>query len=173
MPHNHDKKYSNILEYLIDLNFLKTMLPDHGMYCELQLLSLSDFSFTVPCFLVILTFFILLEKYLKIIHKTCWHIYNRPPIGVTPSECLTSCKMCSDKISLKLGMMRTALILSLCDCKMTVELQQPQTEQQYLQWDSSMHHWEFLKLVEGENACHITEKTIARDTLSVTDYPRQ
>ena len=50
MPHNHDKKYSKILEYLIDLNFLKTMLPDHGMYCEMQLLSLLDFSFTVSLF---------------------------------------------------------------------------------------------------------------------------
>jgi len=106
MPHKHDKKYSKILEYLIDLNFLKTMLPDHGMYCEMQLLSLLDFSFTVSLFLVILTlFFKLLEKYLKITHKTCWHIYTRPPIGVTPSECPISCKMCSDKISLKLGML--------------------------------------------------------------------
>ena len=50
MPHNHDKKYSKILEYPIDLNFLKTMLPDHGMYCEMQLLSLPDFSFTVSLF---------------------------------------------------------------------------------------------------------------------------
>jgi len=57
MPHNHGKKYSKILEYPIDLNFLKTMLQDHGMYCEMQLLSLPDFSFTVPCFLVILTFY--------------------------------------------------------------------------------------------------------------------
>ena len=47
MPHNHDKKYSKILEYLIDLNFLIKMLPYHGMYCEMQLLSLLDFSFTV------------------------------------------------------------------------------------------------------------------------------
>ena len=106
MPHNHDKKYSKILEYLIDLNFLKTMLPDHGMYCEMQLLSLLDFSFTVSLFLVILTlFFKLLEKYLKITHKTCWHIYTRPPIGFTPSECFISYEMCSDKISLKLGML--------------------------------------------------------------------
>jgi len=108
MPHNHDKKYSKILEYLIDLNFLKTMLPDHGMYCEMQLLSLLDFSFTVSLFLVILTlFFKLLEKYLKITHKTCWHIYTRPPTGFTPSECFISCEMCSDKISLKLGMIYT------------------------------------------------------------------
>ena len=105
MPHNHDKKCSKILEYLIDLNFLKTMLPDHGMYCEMQLLSLLDFSFTVSLFLVILTlFFKLLEKYLKITHKMCWHIYTRPPIGATPSECFISYEMCSDKISLKLGM---------------------------------------------------------------------
>ena len=105
MPHNHDKKYSKFLEYLIDLNFLKTMLPDHGMYCEMQLLSLLDFSFTVSLFLVILTLlFKLLEKFLKITHKTCWHIYTRPPIGVTPSECFISCEMCSDNISLKLGM---------------------------------------------------------------------
>ena len=105
MPHNHDKKYSKILEYLIDLNFLKTMLPDHGMYCEMQLLSLRDFSFTVSLFLVILTlFFKLLEKYLKITHKTCWHIYTRHPIGFTPSEYFISCEMCSDKISLQLGM---------------------------------------------------------------------
>ena len=105
MPHNHDKKYSKILEYLIDLNFLKTMLPDHGMYCEMQLLSLLDFSFTVSLFLVILTlFFKLMEKYLKLTHKTCWHIYTRSPIGVTPSECFISYEMCSDKISLKLGM---------------------------------------------------------------------
>ena len=97
--------------YLIDLNFLKTMLTDHGMYCEMQLLSLLDFSFTVSLFLVILNlFFKLLEKYLKIIHKTCWHIYTRPPIGFTPSECLISCKMCSDKISLKLGMVSTRKI---------------------------------------------------------------
>ena len=111
MPHNHDKKYSTILEYSIDLNFLKTMLPDHGMYCEMQLLSLLDFSFTVSLFLVILTLFsILMEKYLKITHKTCWRIYTRPPIGVTPSECLISCKMCSDKISLKLGMVQNLII---------------------------------------------------------------
>ena len=65
------------------------------------------FLLRYPCFLVILAlFFKLLEKYLKIIHKTCWHIFSRPPIGVTPSECLISCKMCSDKISLKLGMRR-------------------------------------------------------------------
>ena len=107
MLHNHDKKYSKILEYPIDLNFLKTMLPDHGMYCEMQLLSLLDFSFTVSLFFSNFNFiFILLEKYLKITHKTCWHIYTRPPIGVTPTECLISCKMCSDKISLKLGMSR-------------------------------------------------------------------
>ena len=75
------------------------------MYCEMQLLSLLDFSFTVSLFLVILIiFFKLLEKYLKIIHKTCWHIYTRPPIGFTPSECFISCEMCSDKLSLKLGM---------------------------------------------------------------------
>ena len=106
MPHNHDKKYSKILEYPIDQNFLKIMLPDHGIYCEMQLLSLLDFSFTVSLFLVILTlFFKLLEKYFKITHKMCWHIYSRPPIGVTPSECFISCEMCSDKISLKLGML--------------------------------------------------------------------
>ena len=69
--------------------------------CSVYLTFLLRYS----CFLVILTlFFKLLEKYLKIIHKTCWHTYTRPPIGVTPSECLISCKMCSDKISLKLGM---------------------------------------------------------------------
>ena len=34
----------------------------------------------------------------------CWHIYTRPPIGVTPSEYFISYDMCSDKISLKLGM---------------------------------------------------------------------
>ena len=50
MPHKHDKKYSKILEYLIDLNFLKTMLPDHGMYCEMQLLSLPDFFYGIPVF---------------------------------------------------------------------------------------------------------------------------
>ena len=70
--------------------------------CSVYLTSLLRY----PCFLVILTLFsILLEKYLKITHKTCWHIYTRPLIGVTPSECLISCKMCSDKISLKLGML--------------------------------------------------------------------
>ena len=63
------------------------------------------FLLRYPCFLVMLTlFFILLEKYLKITHKMCWHTYTRSPIGVAPSECLICCKMCSDKISLKLGM---------------------------------------------------------------------
>ena len=105
MPHNHDKKYSKILEYPIDLNFLKTMLRDHGMYCEMQLLSLLDFPITVSLVFSNVNFiFYTTEKYLKLTHKTCWHIYARPPIGVTPSECLISCKMCSDKISLKLGM---------------------------------------------------------------------
>ena len=119
MPHNHDKKYAKILEYLIDLNFLKTMLPDHGMYCEMQLLSLRDFSFTVSLFLVILTlFFKLLEKYLKITHKTCWHIYTRPPIGFTPSEYFITYEMCSDKISLKLGMVTVVdlMVLSQVIC---------------------------------------------------------
>ena len=70
------------------------------MYCEMQLLSVLDFSFTVSLFLLILTlFFKLLEKYLKITHKMCWHIYTRPPIGFTPSECFISYEMCSDKIS--------------------------------------------------------------------------
>ena len=70
------------------------------------------FLLRYPCFLVILTLvFILLEKYLKITHNTCWHINTRPPIGFTPSECLISCKMCSDKISLKLGMNHTIIFL--------------------------------------------------------------
>ena len=105
MPHNHGKKYSKILEYPINLNFLKTILPDHRMSCEMQLLSLLDLSFTVSLFFSNFNFiFYTTGKYLKITHKTCWHIYTRPPIGVTPTECLISCKMCSDKIFLKLGM---------------------------------------------------------------------
>ena len=67
------------------------------------------FHLQYPFFLVILTlFFKLLEKYLKLTHKTCWHIYTRSPIGVTPSECFISCEMCSDKISLKLGMLQAS-----------------------------------------------------------------
>ena len=88
---------------------IRTVLSHFGhtwkMYCEMQLLRLLDFSSTVSLFLVILTlFFKLLVKYLKITHNTCWHIFTRPPIGFTPSECFISCEMCSDKISLKLGM---------------------------------------------------------------------
>ena len=62
------------------------MLPDHGMYCEMQLLSLLDFSFTVSLFLVILTlFFNLLEKYLKITHKRAG-TYTPGPLLVLPPQ---------------------------------------------------------------------------------------
>ena len=107
MPHNHDKKNSQILEYLIDLNFLTTMYQITECTVKYNCSVYLTFLLRYPCFLAILTLvFKLLEKYLKITHKTCWHIYTRPPIGVTPSECFISCEMCSDKISLKLGMVR-------------------------------------------------------------------
>ena len=111
MPHNHDKQYSKILEYLIDLNFLKTMLPDHGMYCVMQLLSLLDFSFTISlCFSNFNFIFYTTGKISQNNPKMCWHIYTRPPIGFTTSECFISCKMCSDKISLILGMIKHMLM---------------------------------------------------------------
>ena len=111
MPHNHDRQYSKILEYLIDLNVLKTMLPDHGMYCEMQLLSLLDFSITVSlCFSNFNFIFYTTGKISQNNPNMCWHIYTRPPIGFTTSECFISCKMCSDKISLKLGMIKHMLM---------------------------------------------------------------
>ena len=110
MPHNHDKKYSKILEYPIDLNFLTNCYQNTECTVKCNCSVYLTFLLWYPCLLVILTlFFILLETYLKITHKTYWHIYTRPPIGVTPTECLISSKMCSDKISLKLGMLTWAL----------------------------------------------------------------
>ena len=115
MPHNHDKKNSKILEYPIDLNFLKKcyQITECTVKCNCSVY--LTFLLWYPCLLELITLvLILLEKNLKITHKTLWHIYTRPPIGVTPSECLISCKICSDKISLKLRMRRTKATSAIC-----------------------------------------------------------
>ena len=76
-----------------------------GIKAQIQLFRLLEFSFAVSLFFSKCNFIFYATG--RISQNTPIKragTYIRPPIGVTPSECFISCKMCSDKISLKLGM---------------------------------------------------------------------